>query len=117
MAAQIVSVSLQDKTVHERDGSLRDKLSSEESLSLEQDFTSNPFADPAVAAHYAAIYEKAQYECRHVVDPTLYWTAQEEKKIVRKLDWHVCLWAVSKQQTTQWLTSGGSPNMSCHRSA
>lgn len=54
----------------------------------------NPFADPAVAERYAIIYEKAQYECRHVFDPELTWTPQEEKALVRKLDWHVCLWAV-----------------------
>lgn len=54
----------------------------------------NPFADPDVAERYALIYEKAQYECRHVFDPTLTWTAEEEKALVRKLDWRVCLWAV-----------------------
>ncbi|GKZ69763.1 hypothetical protein AnigIFM50267_004988 [Aspergillus niger] len=53
----------------------------------------NPFADPDVAERYALIYEKAQYECRHVFDPTLTWTAEEEKALVRKLDWRVCLWA------------------------
>lgn len=54
----------------------------------------NPFADPAVAERYVIIYEKAQYECRHVFDPGLTWTPDEEKVLVRKLDWHVCLWAV-----------------------
>jgi hypothetical protein len=54
----------------------------------------NPFADPEVAERYAMIYEKAQYECRHVFDPTLTWTSEEEKVLVRKLDWRVCLWAV-----------------------
>lgn len=54
----------------------------------------NPFADPAVAERYAIIYEKAQYECLHVFDPSLTWTPEEEKALVRKLDWHVCLWAV-----------------------
>jgi hypothetical protein len=56
------------------------------------------------------VYEKAQYECRHVLDADLTWTKEEEKKLVRKLDWHggslvdlqglisltspiVCLWA------------------------
>ncbi|PLB54097.1 putative MFS transporter [Aspergillus steynii IBT 23096] len=53
----------------------------------------NPFADPEVAARYALLYEKAQYECRHVFDPTMTWTPEEEKALVRKLDWHVCLWA------------------------
>jgi hypothetical protein len=55
----------------------------------------NPFSDPDVAAYYEMVYDKSQYECRHVFDPTLEWTAAEEKKIIRKLDWHVCLWAVS----------------------
>ena len=54
---------------------------------------SNPFLDPKVAAHYRDVYEKAQYECRHVFDPTLEWSEDEERRIVRKLDWHVCLWA------------------------
>lgn len=54
----------------------------------------NPFADPDVAAYYATLYEKAQYECRHVFDPKLQWTREEERRLVRKLDWHVCLWAV-----------------------
>ncbi|KAB8220730.1 major facilitator superfamily domain-containing protein [Aspergillus novoparasiticus] len=53
----------------------------------------NPFADPEVAERYALIYEKAQYECRHVFDPTLTWTPEEERALVRKLDWRVCLWA------------------------
>lgn len=56
--------------------------------------TNNPFADPAVAERYAQVYEKAQYECRHVFDPTLTWTAKEESALVWKLDLHVCLWAV-----------------------
>lgn len=60
------------------------------------DLSDNPFADPAVAAHYATVYEKAKYECRHVFDPNLQWTPQEERRLVRKLDWHVCLWAVSR---------------------
>ncbi|KAE8351314.1 major facilitator superfamily domain-containing protein [Aspergillus coremiiformis] len=53
----------------------------------------NPFADPEVAARYTLLYEKAQYECRHVFDPRLTWTSEEEKALVRKLDWRVCLWA------------------------
>jgi hypothetical protein len=48
----------------------------------------NIFADPAVAAHYASVYEKSQYECRHVFDPELEWTKKEEKRVIRKLDWH-----------------------------
>ena len=55
----------------------------------------NPFADPATAEHWREVYEKSQYECRHVYDPTLTWTEAEEKKVIRKLDWRICLWAVS----------------------
>ncbi|PKY01098.1 permease of the major facilitator superfamily [Aspergillus campestris IBT 28561] len=62
----------------------------DEELSTDGD---NPFADPEVAERYIILYEKAQYECRHVFDPTLTWTPEEEKAIVRKLDWRVCLWA------------------------
>ncbi|KAG6359500.1 hypothetical protein INS49_013021 [Diaporthe citri] len=53
----------------------------------------NPFADPAVAEHYRAVYEKAQYECRHAFDPELEWSRKEERGLVRRLDWHVCTWA------------------------
>ena len=58
-----------------------------------EQFANNPFLDPKVAEHYRAIYEKNQYECRHVFDPELEWTTTEEKRLVRRLDWHVALWA------------------------
>jgi hypothetical protein len=64
-------------------------------LETEDGFPSkNPFSDAEVAERYRLIYEKAQYECRHVFEPTLAWTREEERAIVRKIDWHVCLWAV-----------------------
>ncbi|CAG8949379.1 hypothetical protein HYFRA_00005006 [Hymenoscyphus fraxineus] len=53
----------------------------------------NPFLDPDVAAHWANVYEKCQYECRDSFDPTFTWTPEEEKKLVRRLDWRVCGWA------------------------
>ncbi|POS71379.1 hypothetical protein DHEL01_v210228 [Diaporthe helianthi] len=53
----------------------------------------NPFLDEAVAEHWRQVYDESQYECRHVFDPTLTWTEEEEKAIIRKLDWRVCLWA------------------------
>ncbi|KAH8197556.1 hypothetical protein TruAng_008292 [Truncatella angustata] len=53
----------------------------------------NPFLDPDVAAHWKSVYEASTYECRHKFDPDLKWTEEEEKKLVRKLDWRVCLWA------------------------
>ncbi|KAJ5450721.1 uncharacterized protein N7458_007170 [Penicillium daleae] len=53
----------------------------------------NPFLDPEVAEYWRGVYEKAQYECRDVFDPTLTWSEEEERALVRKLDWRICLWA------------------------
>ncbi|KEQ68636.1 putative pantothenate transporter [Aureobasidium namibiae CBS 147.97] len=53
----------------------------------------NPFKDPKVAEYYRTLYEEAQYESREAFDPEIEWTAAEEKSLVRRLDWHVCLWA------------------------
>ncbi|KAI9661081.1 MAG: hypothetical protein M1821_009408 [Bathelium mastoideum] len=68
---------------------------SDDSASSKEDsqLSRNPFSDPKVAEFYRKVYENAKYECRHVFDPDLEWTAAEERKIVRKLDWHVCTWA------------------------
>ncbi|KAL2799273.1 major facilitator superfamily domain-containing protein [Aspergillus keveii] len=73
----------------------RSKDTSLSVLELDDDIseTRNPFLDPEVAERYAQIYEDAEYECRHAFDPKLTWTREEEKAIVRKIDWHVCLWA------------------------
>lgn len=54
----------------------------------------NPFSDPDVAERYRLVYERAHYECRHVFDPQLTWTPEEEKQLLRRIDWRVCLWAV-----------------------
>lgn len=58
-------------------------------------YRKNPFLDPDTAEHWLRVYEKSQYECRGEFDPSFTWTEEEEKKLVRRLDWHVCLWAVS----------------------
>lgn len=63
------------------------------------DIKKNPFLDPDVAEHWAIVYEKSQYECRSAFDPAFTWTEEEERKLVRRLDWHVCLWAVRKPQS------------------
>lgn len=70
---------------------LRQHTGSEENGYSEE---KNPFRDPAVAQHWTEVYEKSQYECRHVFDPSLSWTEEEERRLIRKLDWRVCLWAV-----------------------
>ncbi|KAJ9145106.1 Allantoate permease [Pleurostoma richardsiae] len=53
----------------------------------------NPFADDEAAAYWRQVYDDCQYECRHEFDPLLTWSAEEERHLVRKLDWKVCLWA------------------------
>ena len=55
---------------------------------VDASLAANIFLDPDVRAYYVDVYEKAQYECRHAFDPDLTWTKEEEKKLVRKLDWH-----------------------------
>lgn len=54
----------------------------------------NPFLDPEVAQHWADVYNDCKYEGRHAFEPAMTWTKEEEKKLVRRLDWHICLWAV-----------------------
>lgn len=59
----------------------------------------NPFLDPDVADHWREVYERAKYECRHVFDPSLSWTEEEEKDLVSKIDWRICSWAVRVRST------------------
>ncbi|KAF1847014.1 MFS general substrate transporter [Cucurbitaria berberidis CBS 394.84] len=56
-------------------------------------YENHPFSDPATAQHWREKYETAQYEGRHRFDPSYTWTAEEEKRLVRKLDWRITLWA------------------------
>ncbi|KAK3900016.1 major facilitator superfamily domain-containing protein [Staphylotrichum tortipilum] len=51
------------------------------------------FKDPAVAEHWRGVFEKAEYENRHRFDPSFTWTAEEERKLVRKIDFRIMLWA------------------------
>ncbi|KAI9149129.1 major facilitator superfamily transporter [Paramyrothecium foliicola] len=51
------------------------------------------FKDPAVAAHWLNVYNGAKYENRHRFDPAYQWTAEDEKKLVRKIDKRIMLWA------------------------
>ena len=63
--------------------------------------TKNPFLDPDTAEHWRGVYEKSRYECRAQFDPAFTWTEEEERKLVRRLDWRVCLWAVGRPTKTQ----------------
>ncbi|KAH9884057.1 MFS general substrate transporter [Xylariomycetidae sp. FL2044] len=51
------------------------------------------FSDPAVAEHWRGLYEKAGYENRHRFDPSFSWSAGEEKRLVRKIDRKIMVWA------------------------
>ncbi|KAF2708578.1 MFS general substrate transporter [Pleomassaria siparia CBS 279.74] len=51
------------------------------------------FSNSQTAEHWRGVYEAAKYEGRHRFDPTFTWTAQEEKKLVRKLDMRITFWA------------------------
>ncbi|KAI1768467.1 allantoate permease [Hypoxylon sp. FL1150] len=66
-----------------------------ESLRIEDPVvgSDNPFLDTETAEYWRQVYEKCQYECRHAFNPKLEWSAREERELVRKLDWKVCLWA------------------------
>ncbi|KAG7291041.1 hypothetical protein NEMBOFW57_001051 [Staphylotrichum longicolle] len=83
-------------TVDTKDIAALDSPSASEDSGSEEEFedlAQNPFLDADVAAHWKQVYEEAQYECRHVFDATLTWTEEEEKRIIRKLDWRICTWA------------------------
>jgi hypothetical protein len=88
-------LNTEDDKTHEAAITIQNVGGNVDVSSADDERNKNPFSDPKVAAYYETVYEKSQYECRHVFDPTLEWTDAEERKIVRKLDWHVCLWAVS----------------------
>lgn len=51
------------------------------------------FSDPVVAEHWVSVYEKANYENRHRFDPSFTWSAEEERKLVRKIDKRIMVWA------------------------
>lgn len=79
----------------------------------------NPFQNPEVAEHWRLTYEKSQYECRHVFDPSLTWSEEEEKRLIRKLDWRICLWAVRISLIVSfeksWLIRGSASCSSAYR--
>lgn len=60
------------------------------------------FSDPVAAEHWRNVYEKAGYENRHRFDPEFTWTAEDERKLVRKVDLRIMTWAVSGIQSTTW---------------
>lgn len=51
------------------------------------------FSNPAAAEYWRNKYEKAGYENRHRFDPEFQWTAEEEKRLVRRIDKKIMMWA------------------------
>lgn len=43
------------------------------------------FSDPKTAEYWRGVYEAAKYEGRHRFHPNYTWTAEEERKLVRKV--------------------------------
>lgn len=76
------------KTAKHFDGALDSSASERSSLDER-----NPFSDPKLAAHWREVYKKSEYESRSAFDPDFEWTNDEERRLVRKLDWRVCLFA------------------------
>ncbi|CUS25203.1 LAQU0S35e00122g1_1 [Lachancea quebecensis] len=65
-----------------------------ENVSTGSSTEDNIFKDPSVASYYSSVYEKCQYECRHLFDPDFTWNKQEERKVVWKNDWYVTFWTL-----------------------
>ncbi|TVY17185.1 putative transporter protein [Lachnellula arida] len=54
----------------------------------EQTIQGTVFDDSQAAEHYQPI---EKYEGRHRFDPNATWTEEEERKLIRSLDWRICL--------------------------
>lgn len=48
-------------------------------------YEDHPFSDRVTAQYWRDVYDKAEYEGRHRFDPNYTWTAEEERKLVRKV--------------------------------
>lgn len=94
--AHISDTSIDEPEQRKPPSERRDSSTSEESTEQES-YEKNPFLDPGVAEHWQRTYEESKYECRHFFDPQLTWSAEEEKRLVRLIDWNVCLWSVRKK--------------------
>ncbi|EGW31268.1 uncharacterized protein SPAPADRAFT_154163 [Spathaspora passalidarum NRRL Y-27907] len=51
----------------------------------------NPFLDPKVEEYYRQVYSESNYESYSAFDPHFTWEEEEEKKLVRKLNYRVAL--------------------------
>ncbi|KAH7153324.1 major facilitator superfamily domain-containing protein [Dactylonectria macrodidyma] len=78
------------KEVFVQDSSATNYDSGNETTSSASDHV---FSDPKVADHWRQVYENAKYENRHRFDPSFSWDLEEERRLVKKIDWRITLWA------------------------
>lgn len=64
-------------------------IGAEDTNSLRDDV----FAKPDEAKIWSQLYEKSQYENRHLLDPELEWSRKEERRVLWKTDLHATLFA------------------------
>ncbi|KAI0010324.1 MFS general substrate transporter [Xylariaceae sp. FL0662B] len=84
------------KRVTPRDSSSSGASEDAPSAEVDQEYGSTSthvFSDPVKAEHWRNIYEKARYENRHRFDPNYTWTAEEEQRLVKKIDFRIITWA------------------------
>ena len=89
------------------------RVASDSSIESNQ-LKKNPFLDPQVEEYYRELYTRSGYESYSAFDPTFEWTEEEEKKVIRKLNWRVaftaCLLFVSLQVDRGNLSQAVSDN-------
>ena len=91
--AAVTETSTSQFTEKEKESVEGEGVSPKKGTKLGSANNNNPFLDPTVAEYYRKLYEDSKYECREAFDPELEWSAEEEKKLIRKLDFRVALTA------------------------
>jgi hypothetical protein len=80
----VLPVDLKQVHVTQNADSGSSRLSNKEPP-LHGSYEDHPFSDRVTAQYWREVYEKAEYEGRHRFDPDYTWTAEEERKLVRKV--------------------------------
>jgi hypothetical protein len=83
MARAAPPVDQKQTSVSQNAGSDSSQLSRPERPSYGS-YEDHAFSNRAIAQHWREVYDKAEYEGRHRFDPDYTWTAEEERKVVRK---------------------------------
>ncbi|KAK2048059.1 major facilitator superfamily transporter [Colletotrichum somersetense] len=86
--AKAVDITQSQLTTDTSTASLREQVAQKHGSTDE-----HVFSDPVAADYWRKVYEKAQYENRHRFDPSYQWSAEDERKLVRKIDKRIMVWA------------------------